>query len=186
MKGMLAFAAAGGVVVLLALALFELSHPGPAQATHVEGAGHVFVNNPTGQAVPIRDVTPPAQAVPIRDVSGRDPFTVYLTGSWSSGVYLTSKTFTVPSGKRLVIEYASIDGFTSSGHAFAELVTPSTPSNGHYFFEFTSPTSSGFTAAQPMRAYANAGTSTLILTRNATSETGQWEATIVGYLIPTT
>jgi hypothetical protein len=186
MKSMLAFAAAGGVVVLLALAFLALSDPGPAQATHIGGAGHVFVNNPSDQAVPIRDVTPPAQAVPIRDVSGRDPFTVYLTGSWGSGVYQSSKTFTVPSGKRLVVEYASIDGFTTTGHGFAELVTPSAPSNGHYFFEFTSPTSDGFTAAQPMRAYANAGTSTLILTRNATSGTGQWEATIVGYLIPTT
>ena len=174
MKGILTFAATGGIVALLALGFLALTDAGPALATHVDGAGHVFVSNA------------PGEAIPVRTMDGRAPHTVYLSGSWSSGQFQSSKSFTVPSGKRLVVEYASIDGFTGSGHAQGELVTPSSPSNGHYFFEFTSPFSSGFTAAQPMRAYANAGTSTLILTRNSTSGGGQWEATIVGYLIPAT
>jgi hypothetical protein len=73
MKGILAFTAAGGVAAVLALALFALADSRPAGATHVEGVGHVFVNNPPGQAVPIRDVTPPGQAVPIRDVMRYTP-----------------------------------------------------------------------------------------------------------------
>ena len=175
MKGILTFAATGGVVALLAIGFLALTDAGPALATHVDAAGHVYVSNQ------------PGEAVPVRTMDGRTPFTVYLSGSWSSGQYQSSKSFTVASGKRLVIEYASLEGFSGSGsHASVELVTPSSPSNGHYFFERTSPFTSGFTVAQPMRAYANAGSSTLILSRNATSGTGQWEATIVGYLIPTT
>src|SRR5262245_30835910 len=110
MKRILALACAGGALALLAAGLLALTDAGPALATHVDGAGHVFVNNT------------PGEAVPVRTMDGRSPYTVHLSGSWSSGNSQSSKMFTVASGKRLVIEYASLDGLTGSpGAPRAEL-----------------------------------------------------------------
>jgi hypothetical protein len=174
MKSIKIYAMAGAAAVALA---FVLSATGAEQAV-AEVVSHVIVDNT------------PAQSIPVRDVSGRDPFTVALTQSWPVGGTYTSIGYTIPTGKRLVVEHVSVRANVPSGQRVrGNLVTPSTPYPGTPSIPFSwQGNFSGqdlLVGSLPMRAYVD-GKVTLTVLRNSSSGSGNWQATIIGYLIPTT
>src|SRR5215203_3005202 len=84
-----------------------LTCAGPARAQKATEVN--VVNTPTVKLVP------PSTPLPVRDVNdGRQPFTDNLI----SGV---KNSFTVPSGKRLVVEFVSGAGSIPQGHKFTEV-----------------------------------------------------------------
>jgi hypothetical protein len=166
------YAVAGGVAIALAFVL---------SATRVDRAlaevvSHVIVDNTAGQAVPIRDV------------SGRAPYTVSLGAGFGSYT-LTNKPFTVPQGRRLVLESVSVRTEVPVGQkVFAYIKTLSTPDLGAHWLMFT-PQGTFFghdelVATQSLHVYANQGTNYVYVGRNSSNGTGTWTATLVGYLIP--
>jgi hypothetical protein len=175
MGGIKVFAAVGGVLALVAVG-FAIAEAGPARATHVEGATHVYVNNPTGEPIPVRDM------------SGREPFTVSLSGLWNSGDKTSSKAFTVPSGKRLVVEYVSVNANVPTGQRVRGYLYGNSTPVAASFLLFTREGSFGtydvFVAAQPTRAYLNAGASSLVIQRSSDAGLTGWSGSVVGYLIP--
>ena len=168
--------AAGGVAVVLA---FVLSATGAERALAVV-ISHVIVDNT------------PAQAVPVREMSGREPYTVSLSSAWNSGgSTAATASFTVPSGKRLVVEYLSVRAAVPSGQRITQgrVCGPSTPSSSachaiSFVFQGSFNGFDNFTAAQPMRAYLNAGSSSVSVFKNSTIGSSGWQGAVVGYLIP--
>ena len=92
--------AAGVCIVAFALGITPLES---VVATHVEGAAHVFVNNPSTSPVPVRDVD-----------NGRQPFTTRAF-TFVSPLESSTTMMTVPAGKRFVIETIGVQADVPTG-----------------------------------------------------------------------
>jgi hypothetical protein len=156
--------------LFLTLAVVSVVAP-PATATHVDGAPHTFVNNPSTEPVNVT-ITPQA-------------FERTISASWAAGASISSSSFAVPSGMRLVVEYVTISAGVPAGQRVRAQVTASAVP---HYVEVAPQGNFGldrFVSAQAMRAYAGPGTTvTVYAYRNSSSGTGSWVGSLTGYLTP--
>jgi hypothetical protein len=148
---------------------------------------------------PVRVVNAPSQPAQTRDVDTprRQPFHGSATFSFTAGSAFATGVFdfTVPAGKRAVIEFVSANGSLPSGQQIneAEVVTNMFLTGGgtgqkrHTVLVNTQATSvlDRFVISQPILQYADLGTPEIRLNRGATTGTGAFEASISGHLIDT-
>jgi hypothetical protein len=161
------------IVVLMAfVALGQVMTASAAQAP-----ANVNVINTASAPVPVREVGP-----------SLEPFQASGGGSFSSGVDSSSFVLvTVPLGKRLVIEYATVSGFASEGVKLGALIA--TTVGGTTVSHQLVVTDQGtlndpatFAAAQPMRLYADPGTNVVGIVYRTPNEFGGGAGiTISGY-----
>ena len=144
---------------------------------------NVFVTNSAANPVPTRDVDNPA----------RQPFQQDQVISIHAGTFGGDATFTVPKGKRLVIEFVSIHVSYPTGQkptfAFLQVETANSnkfPNNHNFVLTFQAPdlNSDVFAGASPTRLYADPGTTvTLSLRRNSSIGEGLGSMSVSGYLV---
>jgi hypothetical protein len=150
----------------------------------VTGTPNVKVTNTASNPVPTRDVDNPAQ----------QPFQQDSVLSTPDGLLGADDTFTVPDGKRLVIEFVSFQGSWPAGQATTRLFIGVCNSGGgtcqtRFFFAAISqgPDFGGaalFTASSPTRLYADPGTEvTVSVRRNAATGEGLANVALSGYLV---
>ncbi len=167
-----------GVALLVALAPGALA--APAIPVNV-------VNSPV-----VRVGNTPADPVPVRNVDdGAQPFQEAIQVVLLPGTRDDVATFTVPAGKRLVIEHFSALAQGPQGQRYLAWV--STTLNGvtpvGNFLVFTQQTTnvSGdtYTATQPMRVYADPGTTVRVTFSRGFDDTGgaTFDANISGYFV---
>lgn len=160
-----------------------------AQATGLAQA--VVVSNTTSNPVPVR--TQGTVAVTSTDDPGRNAFAFFQNDSFDSTEKSHVVSFTVPAGKRLVIQSVSIETSLTTGVG-QKLVLGSVQAqvNGHLEDYLMAPTFTGtlegrdiYVLSQPTTIYADAGTDVHIFaTRNATdSGINLMNASVQGYLI---
>ncbi|MGH9824247.1 MAG: hypothetical protein ACREDR_13460, partial [Blastocatellia bacterium] len=129
----------------------------------------------------------------VSDPAALEPFQAEIDFDINDGDAGGSGTFTVPAGKRLVIEYASASVSLPQGQRldFIQVVTTSasgpTLFAGHFLvpvFVTDDNTNSEFAAAQDLRLYADPSTSVTVKTaRNSLSGPGSATITISGHLV---
>jgi hypothetical protein len=150
----------------------------------ITGTPNVKVTNTRSAPVLTRDVDNPAL----------QPFQNSQVISTPAGLLGGDGTFTVPAGKRLVIEFLSFQGSWPAGQATTRLfIGVCNSGGGQCQTEFFLPAisqgpdfggNSLFAASSPMRLYADPGTDvTVSVRRNATAGTGLAVVAISGYLV---
>lgn len=159
--------------------LFAASVFGGEITAFVEKIPAMFVTNDDGHGVPVRDV------------NGRNAFAFFENDSFEDGEDAHAARFTVPEGKRLVIESFSIEAGLPAGQTMI-LASVQARANGSFFVHHLGPTyhgqtsnnSSIFLVSQERRLYADGGTEVaLTWVRNPRSGSGITNASLVGYLI---
>ena len=132
------------------------------------------------------------QSVPVHNQGDKQPFqTSCFVDPIPVGKGFGNCTFAVPAGKRLVIEYASIDGQAPSGQSMSAGISTVGPSGLNYHVPMTpigasiSPGFDAFIAGQAVKFYADPGTTvTCVATRNSVvGITSGIQFTFSGYLI---
>ena len=123
-----------------------------------------------------------------RDNPARQPFTYFADKFWIGNVPNVSFNFTVPGGKRLVIEQVSVIAHltASTTQKLSARVVILVSPFPFYRFVGTDAGQTDFVASSQMRCYADAGTSVRILvTRSDTNGGGadSAEVSLSGYLI---
>ena len=124
-----------------------------------------------------------------RDNPARQPFTYFADKFWIGNVPNVSFNFTVPGGKRLVIEQVSVSAHLTASTTqklSAEVQIFNGSPFTFYRFVGTDAGQNDFVASSQVRCYADAGTSVIILvTRSDTSGGGADSAgvSLSGYLI---
>lgn len=148
-------------------------------ATLVEKIPSMFVTNDD------------AHGVPVRDVNGHNAFAFFENDSFDDGDDAHAARFTVPEGKRLVIESLSIEATLPAGQTMI-LASVQARANGSFFAHHMGPTYHGqtsnnlsmFVVSQERRLYADGGGEVaLSWVRNARAGGGITNASLVGYLI---
>ncbi len=91
----------GRGLLVLGLATVLFGSGAEADPQRRQGPRDVLVVNETDQAVPVRDVG--------REM--REPFHHQFSLDWSDGNDFSTASYSVPSGKRLVVEYASLSAY---------------------------------------------------------------------------
>jgi hypothetical protein len=154
-----------------------------AAAAPASGPG-VTVTNPVSNPVPVRDVENPA----------RQPFQQELFLSTPDGLLGANDQFTVPSGKRLVIEFVSFTMNWPAGQlttrAFINVCNASgnaCPVSFYVPASFQATEFGGtdfFVASSPTRLYADPGSVVgVAVRRNVTAGTGLATVAVSGYLV---
>ncbi len=189
-------------VLVVVIAVQALAFTG-AGTSLAKTAQDVFVTNTAKSPVPIagsvgldpakntvRVASSAATPVWVRDANNAlQPFhqnaTVTLDPSQLGGAV----TFTVPAGKRLVIEFASMEVVLAQGRvALAGLTTVVNGVNGSHWLNFTSAGPAGgfpisYIASQEVRIYADPGTQVLFNFLDDIGGDGVMHASISGYLV---
>ena len=124
-----------------------------------------------------------------RDNPARQPFTYASIQFWIGNAPNNSFFFTVPEGKRLVIEQVSVIAILTASTTqklSANVQTPNGNTTSFYRVVGTPAGQTDFVASSQMRCYVDAGTSpTILVTRSDTSGGGTDSAAVSlsGYLI---
>jgi hypothetical protein len=144
---------------------------------------NVFVTNDAAHPVPVTSA----------DDQGRQAFAFFKNDSFGSPEDSHSVSFTVPTGKRLVIESVSINGAVDTGSGQKVVLTAVQASvNGQFEDYIMAPTFSGtstsgrdlYTVSQPTTIYADGGTDVRVFaTRNTFSGGAIMNASVQGHLI---
>jgi len=184
---LLALAAYGALIGILAV---TASGPGHTQGGNTKGPDVRVVNKPT-EPVPVTlqgsaqiDTSAP---IPVRDVNvaGRIPIqlTVHRT-SPDGGNTANGSMYTVPAGKRLVIDFVSAHVGVKSGDLPAmEILTTVNGDSGAYFIPLAPASDTTFIVNQQVRFSCDAGESVvLVFGRTGTTGQGPGIFTISGYL----
>jgi len=191
------------MVVLSACALvapraaFAQRPPTPVEVTNTptvnaQQAGPWAVEMAPGASVNVGNTE--SNAIPVRIANeGRQAFQRRLTLTIDPGSTQSQVSLDVPTGKRLVIEHASARVQGPTGQKYISYIHTGVYTNGsgagiHWLVLSYQGTFSGidvFTAAQPMRVYAEPTTPPVIFLVTRTDTTGNTfgEATISGYLV---
>ena len=170
------------MILLLIPAFINVGQAVAAQTTSVNVVNTPDVNivNLPSTPVPVREVNNPA--IQPFQAAGFYPF----TGQGSGGVITL---FTVPNGKRLVIEYATAQGQLPMGAKLQGFITTTVGgvTAEHQLVMIDQGVLAGsvvFAAAQPMRLYADPGTTVLAdVGRDPFTGGGGVAVTISGYFI---
>ena len=156
-----------------------------------------------GMAFAAQSVIVANTPLPVRDVDNPASQPFQISGLTTIGPFDTSSTielFTVPAGKRLVIEYATVYAGAGEGNKMVafistKLITTPDPNDSPFVAHSLLMTEQGtindpvtFAASQPMRVYADPGTKVLGIvarTADAADGTSTLSATITisGYFI---
>jgi len=164
------------VTILVLLAFITLGQVMAASAA--QGPGDVKV------------VNTPSQPVPVREVGPAQPFQTSGGGTFSNGVdSLSLVLVTVPPGKRLVIEYATVGGSTNPGIKLGAVIA--TTVGGTTVYHQLVVTDQGsiydpvnYAGSQLMRVYADPGTDVRgFLFRTPETLGGGAAITISGYFV---
>ena len=147
-------------------------------------ANVVTVGNSSVAPVPMRDV----------DRQIREPFSITFENFINDGQQFTpAGTYTVPAGKRLVLEYVSLEGYLPLNQRM--LFGMSVGVNNQGTIHFLSSTHQGtfldgatqyeeFVASQPVAIFVNAGVDIEpFVRRSAATGHGHYEGTLFGYLV---
>jgi hypothetical protein len=123
---------------------------------------------------------------------GRAAFAFFKSDSWQTGEDSHSVSFTVPTGKRLVIEAVSISGSLDTQGQKMLIAAVQAHVNGQLEDYFMTPTFTGtntssrdvFIASQQTTIYADGGTDVLLFgTRNSFSASGILNVSVQGHMI---
>ncbi|MGE0132034.1 MAG: hypothetical protein AB7U82_28465 [Blastocatellales bacterium] len=197
------FAAAGFSIVMITLWLTSAG-----QAIAQSGFSLVKVINPTTEPVPSQITNQPTvklasgtgvtvnnrESNPVLTQNVNDgvtPFHQSASGTFINGSISGSGIIVVPSGKRLVIEFASVFANVPPGQNVFQAGL-STEIKGERVQHFLSrdvqgPHAGGadmFTASQSLRLYADGGTAIIFsVARSSADGSGSFAVTISGYLI---
>jgi hypothetical protein len=157
-------------------------------------AQSVTVNNTQAQAVPVREQNLDSTGrirVTSTDDPGRMAFAFFKNESFNSGDDSHFASFTVPDGKRLVIESVSIQGALDAGQVLVSAAVQAHV-NGQledYIMApaFTGTSSSGrdvYAVSQATTLYADGGTDVKLFgARNTFSGSGILNVSVAGHLI---
>lgn len=158
------------------------SNPVPTVA---QGITPVEITNTA--SVTVANTTP--LAVRDADNPARQPFQSESSESFPAGGDTINVFFSVPAGKRLVVEQVTASiGVLPGQHALMNVMTTA---NGNQVVHFMKPTEQGewvgfqvFVVSQPVRFYADAGTQVrLQVNKNSTVGIGSATVSLSGYLI---
>ena len=146
--------------------------------SHTRGAARVRVVNTVDHPVLVRDVN-----------DARQPFQRVVSIPNPAGSLFAAGNFTVPGGKRLVIEHVSILSAVPPGQKV--LLIMNTQVEGqpadHFLladFQGSFGGTDRFFVSQPIRVYADPGTSVVIRTeRTSTGGNASYAATVSGFLV---
>ena len=159
--------------------------PLPVELTHMPtvglaGGASVLVGNPLSNPVNIRDATEAMQPV---SVGQAFPFSLP-----PGGVFQQMGFFTVPAGKRLVIEYVSGQCNLPAGQTFwVQLVTPGSFINTSQSNPASSVNASSATLGHVVRKYVDQGATLLVsVFRSDTTGSGSCFVSVEGHLVNTT
>jgi hypothetical protein len=152
------------------------------QVAHAAAILNVFVTNDASHPVPVTSADDP----------GRQAFAFFQSDSWEAGEDSHHVQFTVPTGKRLVIEAVSISGSLDT-HG-QKMVTAAIQAhvNGKFEDYFMTPTFTGvntsardvYIASQQTTVYADGGTDVLLFgSRDSFSGGGILNVSVQGHLI---
>jgi hypothetical protein len=168
-----------GVALLVALAPGVLAAP-PSVPVNVVNSPAVTVGNA------------PANPVPVSIVSdGMQPFQEAVDFVLAPGAREDNATFVVPAGKRLVIEHFSAIAQGPTGQRYLAWVRTTvnavTPSGTYLVFsqQMAAGGVDVYTATQPMRVYADPGTTVYVFFSRGFDDTGfcSFNAAISGYFV---
>jgi hypothetical protein len=160
--------AAGAFIVLAGAIVLITSRP----ASSTTGYSYVQVTNGTSDPVSVKDLNNPAQQ-PIQ-----------FTLSPSSGVSNDAvASYTVPAGKRLVMEYysAQLTQYPSGGYAYMYL--DNTAGGNTNYWKVIPPSSTTVPINQQTRMYADAGTSVTAEVTQSSGTSCGGNINVSGYLV---
>jgi hypothetical protein len=159
---------AGAFVVLAGAIVLITSRP----ASSTTGFSLVQVTNGIGNPVSVKDLNTPAQ----------QPITFTL--SPGSGVSSDAQdSYTVPAGKRLVIEYysAQLTQYPSGGYAYMYL--DNTAGGNTSYWKVIPPSSTTVPFNQQTRMYADTGTSVIAEVTQSSGTSCGGNLIVSGYLV---
>jgi hypothetical protein len=159
---------AGGFIVLAGAIVLITSRP----ASSTTGYSYVQVTNGTTDPVPVKDLNSPAQQ-PIQ-----------FTLSPYSGVSNEAQaSYTVPAGKRLVIEYysAQLTQYPSGGYAYMYL--DNTAGGNASSWKVIPPASTTVPVNQQTRMYADSGTAVVADVTQSSGTSCGGNLIVSGYLV---
>jgi hypothetical protein len=142
----------------------------------------VFVANDAASPVPVTSADDP----------GRQAFAFFKNDSWGSSEDSHSVTFTVPDGKRLVIESVSIQSALDTAGQKVVAAGVQARVNGQIEDYIMAPVFTGrltsardvYTVSQPTTIYADAGTGVLVFAvRDAFNGSGIFNTSVQGHLV---
>ena len=174
---------------LILTGLLILSGPLVARSQGASPSKDVVVTNTTSNPVPTQAVgTTVVQDI---DNGARQPFQEGVQVTLDPGFAGQNGFVPVPTGKRLVIEYASARGSVPAGQTmvFTIVTQLSGELSGKFHTlpatqQFTSASTDSFITGQQVRLYADSGTTVFLRAdRNSAAGTGSFLFTISGYLI---
>ena len=153
-----------------------------AHGTSTAQVSRVIVANSRNGPALVQDVDNPARA----------PFQVQLGSPIAAGANAPNVSFTVPAGRRLVIEHVSALAMVPAGQRVM-FINVNTFSGGNLVFHHLKAQSVGVSTATPgeghvtseaLRLYADAGTSVLVaVNRSDSVGTGFMTVSVSGYLV---
>lgn len=146
-----------------------------------------------GPEKPVVVVNTAAEPVPARDVDNpaREPFQRFLVGQVDDGEINAgdSVSFSVPAGKRLVIEYVSLLGVVPAGQKLRVKIDAFAGGPGSHQLTLSNEGSfqagrDDYKASHLTRIYADPGTDVFLrVARNSTSGVAGINASVSGYLV---
>ncbi len=170
----------GKVLWALGLGAALSSAPAEADMHRRQGPRDVVVVNETDQAVPVRDVGREA----------REPFHRQFALDWSDGSGFSTASYSVPSGKRLVVEYASLSAYLpASGQTmFVRITTSVGGAEAFHTLALQKREDYGvlkqFEGAHLVRLYADPATTVRVAAgRLPAADTANCTLTLSGYLV---
>jgi hypothetical protein len=139
----------------------------------------------------VKVVNTPTAPVPVRDVDhrARTPFIAKEFFTLDDLSFNGGKGFTVPAGKRLVIESISVHAISRTGQTLETRIQPPIGSDFIDFYLSMTPISFGpsglvWTGTHAVKLYADPGKQVaLIINRDTPNGPAQIEWTISGYLV---
>jgi hypothetical protein len=153
----------------------------------------VFVANDTSHPVPVREQG--TVSVTSSDDPGRSAFAFFQSDSWESGEDSHHVDFTVPAGKRLVIDAVSISSSLDTHGQKMLTAAVQAHVNGQFEDYFMTPTFTGvntsgrdvYIAGQQTTIYADGGTDVLLFgSRDSFTGAGILNVSVQGHLIDCT
>ncbi len=190
------FAVVIGILSASALTAPVAAAPTPVQVQVTNTPLPVSVTNAsTNQSVTVTNSSLPVQVAnttPISVSSTEEPFQSSLTGQSFAANFTTALLFTVPSGKRLVIEHVSLtlNLFGANGIAQAQISTQNAVGtlgaqdaidchqNG------SDAQNHWFACSEMTKVYANAGETVNFQMQTVDSVGGEWAILVSGHYVP--
>ncbi len=169
------------VVTLLAAVLLGATVFREQLASAADKVQSVFVTNDASHSIPVTSADDP----------GRQAFAFFKSDSWDA-LDSHDVSFTVPAGKRLVIEAVSISGLLDTHGQKMLTAAVQAHVNGQLEDYFMTPTFTGtstsgrdvYVASQQTTVYADGGTDVLLFaSKDSTTGGGILDVSVQGHLI---